>query len=72
MSEKKAKQLRRDNHVTIRLDIETAQWLQGFFALLLSPLQIGDLTRDAINAREVLKSIEEAMHGGENTSPTTE
>jgi len=63
MSGKRAKELRRENTVTIALEIDTAQWLQGFFTALLAPLSIGDITAEGINARQTLKAIEEGLDG---------
>lgn len=60
MNGRKSKQLRKDNEVIIVMDKEVAVWLQGFFTILLSTMDVGDLNRDSISARQVVKAIEEA------------
>jgi hypothetical protein len=62
MSGKREKELRRENTVTITLDIDTAQWLVGFFGALLAPLEIKDLSRDTLNARAVMDATQKGLH----------
>lgn len=72
MSEKVAKQLRKDNQVTVVLDKDVALWLKGFFAALLAPMKIDDLTRDAINARQTLKAVQKGCQDVADTDTTVE
>jgi uncharacterized protein YaiI (UPF0178 family) len=60
MSEKQAKRHRKENQVTIVVDLEVAQWMLGFFGALVAPL--GDvLTPEVINSHQVMKSIERGL-----------
>ncbi len=72
MSEKAAKRLRKDNQVVITLDKDVAAWLKGFFSALLAPMKIDDLTKDAINARQTLKAVQEGCKNVEDTDSTVE
>jgi hypothetical protein len=72
MSGKTAKRNRRESQVDIVLDIDTCQWLQGFFTALLAPLRVGDITLEAINARQTLKAIEEGLREYQDINPAIE
>lgn len=62
MSQKRVKELRKKNEVTITVDRRLALWLQGFFVSLTSTLDASSLNSDTISARQIIRALEKGLN----------